>query len=149
MEAGFDKRRFGRPPEPDHTGTLMVRPTLLLLSADREIVEIVTDAAKAGWRVAEHGETEALHSLFAEPNVRLVLLDDEAIEEAERGRLLTQIRRRLPAASLLYVAGNHDELNEKRARTGGAHYYVSKPLALERFAHVLQSFMRMQQAGAP
>ncbi len=123
----------------------MVQPTLLLLSRDREIVELVADAAKPGWRVAEHRETHALHNLFAEPRIRLVILDDEAIEEAERGRLLTQIRRRLPTASLLYVAGNHDERNEKRARTGGAHYYVSKPLELERFAQVLQSFMRMHQ----
>jgi DNA-binding NarL/FixJ family response regulator len=127
----------------------MIKPTLLLLSSDQAIIEMATEAAKAGWRLTAHKETHALHDLFAEPRIGVVVLDDEAIEEAERGRLLAQIRRRLPTASLLYVAGNHDERNEKRARTGGAHYYVSKPLVKERFAHVLQSFLRLHQGGPP
>ncbi len=46
---------------------------------------------------------------------------------------------------MLYVAGNHSEVNEKRARAGGAHYYASKPLAYEQFGQVLQSFLRTQK----
>ncbi len=127
----------------------MLMPTLLLLSRDEAIAGLVADASKTGWKVAQHRETHALHSLFGEPNVRLVILDDEAVDEHDRGRLLAQIRRRIPSASLLYVAAGHTEDNEKRARTGGAHYYVSKPLALERFNHILQSFMRSQETGHP
>jgi DNA-binding response OmpR family regulator len=125
----------------------MMQPTLLLLSGDEQIAKLVTTIANAAWRVAQHLETHATHPIFAEPNVKLVILDDEAIEGPERGRLLTQIRRRMPSASLLYIAAGHDEQNEKRARTNGAHYYVSKPLSLDRFGLVLQSFMRLHEAG--
>ncbi len=126
----------------------MLLPTLLLLSHDDSLAALVEKASKTGWRVAQHRETHATHSLFAEPNVRVVILDDEAVDEHDRGRLLAQIRRRLPTASLLYIAGGHNEDNEKRARTGGAHYYVSKPLAPERFHHILASFMRSHEAAS-
>jgi len=125
----------------------MMRPTLLLLSGDEQIAKLIATVANATWRIAQYLETHAIHRILAEPHVKLVILDDEAIEEPERGRLLTQIRRRIPSASLLYVAAGHDEQNEKRARTNGAHYYVSKPLSLDRFGHVVQSFMRLHEAG--
>jgi len=46
---------------------------------------------------------------------------------------------------LLYVAGSQSEANDKRARTNGAHYYVSKPLSLELFGRVLHSFLQAPQ----
>ncbi len=86
----------------------MILPTLLLLSRDEEIGALVAAAAKAAWRVAQHHETHAADGVFEEPNVRLVILDDEAVDEHDRGRLLTQIRRRVPNAPLLYIAGGHN-----------------------------------------
>jgi response regulator of citrate/malate metabolism len=85
------------------------------------------------------------HKVFTEPNVRLVILDDQTVEESDRGWLLGQIRKHFSGTSLLYVAASHSDGNERRARTNGAHYYVSKPLLLERFGHVLESFLQTQQ----
>jgi DNA-binding response OmpR family regulator len=82
---------------------------------------------------------------FALPNVRIVILDDQAVEEDDRSWLLTRIRKRLPDASLLYIARNQSDTNEKRARSNGAHYYASKPLSFGRFGYVLQSFLRAKK----
>jgi len=82
---------------------------------------------------------------FAQPNVRLVILDDQAVEENDRSWLLTRIHKRLPGVSLLYITGDQSDTNEKRARANGAHYYVSRPLSFERFGYVLQSFLRAKK----
>jgi DNA-binding response OmpR family regulator len=86
--------------------------------------------------------------VLTQPNVRLVILDDQAVQENDRKWLLAQIGKYFSGVSLLYVAGNQSDTNEKRARTNGAHYYVSKPVSPERFAHVLQSFLRTAQVKA-
>jgi CheY-like chemotaxis protein len=121
----------------------ILAPTLLLLSDDEALAEFVLGIVKAPWRFIRHngGGARMSDGSFALPNVRLVVLDDQAVEENDRGWLLTRIHKRLPSASLLYVAGNQSDTNEKRARANGAHYYVSKPLSFERFGYVLQSFL--------
>jgi response regulator of citrate/malate metabolism len=118
-------------------------PTLLLLSDDEALAEFVLGVVKAPWRLIHQvgGGARMSDGSFAVPNVRIVILDDQAVEENDRGWLLTRIHKRLPSASLLYVAGNQSDTNEKRARANGAHYYVSKPLSFERFGYVLQSFL--------
>jgi hypothetical protein len=83
--------------------------------------------------------------VFSHPNVRLAILDDQAVVEDERGWLLAQIRRHFSGTSLLYIAGTQSDGNEKRARINGAHYYASKPLSLEQFGYVLRSFLQAQK----
>ena len=80
--------------------------------------------------------------IFSEPNVRLVILDDQLVQENDRGWLLGQIRKDFSGCSLLYVTNHHSEHNEKRARTSGVHYYTSKPISDGQFARVLQSFLQ-------
>jgi DNA-binding response OmpR family regulator len=127
-------------------GVIQLAPALLLLSDDEELTEFVRGVVKPPWRLARHAVAAcASHRVFAQPNVRIVILDDQAVEENDRGWLLTRICKRIPSASLLYVAGNHNDASEKRARGNGAHYYVSKPLSFERFGYVLQSFLRAQE----
>ena len=75
----------------------------------------------------------------------LVILDDQAVVDNERGWLLSQIRKHFSGTSLLYVAAIQTDCNEKRARTNGAHYYASKPLSFEQFGYVLRSFLRTYQ----
>jgi DNA-binding response OmpR family regulator len=121
-------------------------PTMLLLSDDQALMDFVLGVVKHPWRLilyraAAHVSREA----FAQPNVRLVVLDDQAVDENSRGMLLTQIRRRFAGTPLLYVAATQTDGNEKRARTNGAHYYASKPLSLDRFGYVLRSFLQAQQ----
>ena len=118
-------------------------PTLLLLSDDEALAKFVLEVVKPPWRLIHQDGvgTRMSDSSFALPNVRIVILDDQAVEENDRRWLLTRIHKRLPSASLLYVAGNQTDTNEKRARANGAHYYVSKPLSFERFGYVLRSFL--------
>ena len=56
--------------------------------------------------------------------------------------LLERIRRLAPRAYAIYVAARHDTETEKRARSHGVHYYMSKPIDLHRFTQVSQAFMR-------
>jgi CheY-like chemotaxis protein len=123
-------------------------PTLLLLSGDKALADLVGRIVKPPWKLFRSVIDRHLsHEVLAQPSVRLVVLDDQRIEENERKRLLAQIRKHFSGISLLYIAGSQSDANEKRARSNGAHYYVSKPLSLDRFRQVLQSFLNAQQMG--
>ena len=121
-------------------------PTLLLLSDDEALAGLVRGIVKRPWELVRQGtDGYVSHKVITQPNVRLVILDDQTVEENDRGWLLAQIRRHFSGGSLLYVASSQSDGNEKRARTNGAQYYVSKPLSLERFGYVLQSFLQAQR----
>ena len=121
-------------------------PTALLFSDDKALMDFVLGVVKHPWRLIQYrAAAHVSREAFAQPNVRLVVLDDQAVDENSRGMLLTQIRRRFAGTPLLYVAATQTDGNEKRARTNGAHYYASKPLSLDRFGYVLRSFLQAQQ----
>jgi DNA-binding response OmpR family regulator len=121
-------------------------PTVLLLSDDQALMDFVLGVVKHPWRLIQYrAAAHVSREAFAQPNVRLVVLDDQAVDENSRGMLLTQIRRRFEGTPLLYVAATQSDGNEKRARTNGAHYYASKPLSLDRFGYVLHSFLRAEE----
>ena len=121
-------------------------PSVLLLSDDEVLANFVLGIVKRPWKLVRHGADKyGSREVFTQPNVRLVILDDQAVEESDRGWLLAQIRKHFSGTSLLYVAGSQSDDNEKRARTNGAHYYSSKPLSLERFGYVLRSFLQAHQ----
>ncbi len=121
-------------------------PTLLLLSDDEALATFVLGIVKRPWKLIRHGAHKCgSREVFTQPNVRLVILDDQAVVDNERGWLLTQIRKHFSGTSLLYVAAIQTDCNEKRARTNGAHYYASKPLSFEQFGYVLRSFLRTYQ----
>ena len=125
---------------------MRLSPTVLLLSDDEGLADLVREIVKRPWKLVRQGADRYMsHKMFAHPNVRLVILDDQAVEENDRNWLLAQIRKHFSGTSLLYIAGSHSDGNEKRARTNGAHYYVSKPFSLEQFGRVLQSFLQVQQ----
>ena len=121
-------------------------PSLLLFSDDEALADLVGGIVKPPWKlVRQRADGYASREAFAQKNVRLVIVDDQAVEETDRGWLLAQIRKHLSGAALLYVASSQSDDNEKRARSNGAQYYVSRPLGLERFGHVLESFLQLQQ----
>ena len=121
-------------------------PTVLLLSDDQALTDFLGRIVQRPWKLVRHGAGKyASREVFTHPNVRLVILDDQAVEETERGWLLAQIRRHFSGTSLLYIAASQSDGNEKRARINGAHYYASKPLSLERFGYVLRSFLQARQ----
>jgi response regulator of citrate/malate metabolism len=121
-------------------------PTLLLLSDDEALAEVIGGVTKPPWKLVwQSVDGHMSRQVFAQPNVRLVVLDDQTVPESDRGWLLAQIRKHFSGNSMLYIAGGQSDANEKRARTNGAHYYISKPLSIERFRHVLQSFLQAEQ----
>jgi DNA-binding response OmpR family regulator len=123
-------------------------PGALLLSDDDELVDFVRRVVKRPWRlVQQRADKFMTREILAQPNLRLAILDDQAVDENDRGRLLAQIHRHLSGVSLLYIAGNHNDGTEKRARANGAQYYVSKPLSFDRFGQVLRSFLQAQQVS--
>ncbi len=125
---------------------VLLVPSVLLLSGDKELVDLVDRLVKHPWKLVRHEADKFMtREVLAQPNVRLVILDDEEVEENDRGWLLAQISKHFFGISLLYIANSQSEASEKRARANGAHYYVSKPLSLERFGQVLQSFLQAQQ----
>jgi len=118
-------------------------PILLLLSDDKGLASLVHGIVKRPWKLVWPDWTVfSNRQVFAQPNVRLFILDDHGVIEDDRGWLLAQIRRHFSGTPLLYIAGIQSDDNERRARTNGAHYYTSKPISLERFGYVLQSFLR-------
>lgn len=123
-----------------------IAPLLLLLSGDQSLLALMHKTVEPPWtmRVSNAGTHDGLE-LFAMPGVRVVIFDEQTVEESERGRLLSQIRKQIPTASLLYIASAQSEANERRARTSGAHYYVSKPLSYDNFGYVLQSFLKSRE----
>ena len=102
-------------------------PILALLSNDGQLMETVQGAAGSQWSVVKPGIAQLI-GLIHEPNVKLVIFDDQLVAASERGRALTEIRRCASKASIIYVAGQHDQENEKLARTGGVLFYTAKPL---------------------
>ena len=121
------------------------QPALLLLSDDAQLRGLVAETADRGWLVEQRRDPTKITDVMRRIDLRVVLLDDETVAETERGWLLAQLRRQLPGAALLYVAGHHDSLVEKRARAGGAHYYTSKPIHPSEFAEVLKSFLHLHR----
>lgn len=123
-------------------------PRALLLSDDEELVDFVRQVVKRPWGlVRQRADKFMTREVLAQPNLRLAILDDQAVDENDRGRLLAQIRKNFSGVPLLYVAGSPNDGNEKRARANGAHYYISKPLSFDRFGQVLESFLKVQMSG--
>ncbi len=125
-------------------------PTLLLLSADEALTGLVRGVVRRPWKLVRLGADKFMtREMLAQPNVRLVIVDDQTVEENDRGWMLVQIRKHFSGIPLLYVAGRQSDANEKQARTNGAQYYVSKPLSVERFGQVVRSFLQAQQVDGP
>ena len=119
---------------------------MLLISDDEALADLVLRTVKQPWKLIRSGaDGYTSQSIFTRPNVRLVVVDDQCVAENDRSWLLAQIRRRFSGTPLLYVADSHNDGNEKRARSNGAQYYDSKPLSPDRFALVLESFLRVQE----
>ena len=114
--------------------------TLVLLTSDRSLIDLVNRSIREGWRLYQVGSS-AIRESYAQPNVHLIVLDDESLEASERGWVLEKLRESLRGAALLYVSSSHDPAIERRARTSGAQYYIDKPLDESRFTLVLRSFM--------
>lgn len=118
-------------------------PILALLSNDEQLTETVQGMAGSAWSLVKPGIAR-ISSLIREPNVRLVIFDDQSVAASDRGWVLTEIRRCASKASIIYVAGEHDHENEKQARTRGVLFYTAKPLIPGDVNLLLQRLLQMQ-----
>jgi DNA-binding response OmpR family regulator len=122
--------------------TRVSAPTLVLFSADRELAALVKKIARAPWKIELCEDPAIGREALSRPSVRLVIVDDGAVDEEARGWLLDRIRKFVPQALLIYIASAHSEIDEKRARRYAAQYYTAKPLDLDRTSRVIESFIR-------
>ncbi len=118
-------------------------PTLAVLSNDDQLTEMIQGAAGSKWSVVKPAIAE-ISSLIREPNVKLVIFDDQSVPSSDRGWALTEIQRCASRASIIYVAGQHNLENEKQARTRGVLFYTAKPLIPGDVSLVLQRLLQTQ-----
>jgi DNA-binding NtrC family response regulator len=121
-------------------------PMLALLSNDEHLTETVEGAARSEWSVVKPG-MDQISTLIREPDVKVVIFDDQSVAASDRGWALTEIRRCASKASIIYVAGDHDQENEKQARTRGVLFYTAKPLIPGDVILLLQRLLQMQNGN--
>lgn len=116
-------------------------PAVLTVTRDDSLIELVTKAS--GLRDIEvRFDAPSAREFLFERNVRLVIVDDGAVADGERGWLLDQIRHRLPDAFIIYLASQHGPDVEKRARAHGVLYYTAKPVDTGRLTQVLRQLSK-------
>jgi len=93
--------------------------TILVFSRDASVLDLASRAAGDGWMLERCDDDRKFGQLLVFPQVRLVIVDDEAIEDQMRGWLLERVRTSAPQAPFVYVAGAHSDATEKRARVQG------------------------------
>ena len=118
-------------------------PTILALSDDRGLVELLLKNCGRPWKVKVTDDFSSYLKLVAEGDYRVVVVDDEKVLDADRGWLLHKIQNWMPQAFIVYIASQHTPDVERMARSRGAGYYLSKPLDTERLTHLLGGLQRM------
>jgi hypothetical protein len=94
---------------------------MLVLSEDEALAALIRLIVEPPWKLFRPVIDGRLgREVFAQPNVRLIVLDDQKVEENDRGATLAQIRKHFFGISLLYVAGSQSDDSEKLARSNGA-----------------------------
>jgi len=119
---------------------------LVLFSADKELTGLVRRTVKGPWKIELCEDPAIGREALSRPSVRLVIVDDGAVDEEARGWLLDRIRKFVPHALLIYIASAHTEADERRARGYSAQYYTAKPLDNDRIARVIESFVQTATA---
>ena len=131
---------------PTSASVRLPAPTLVLFSSDKELTALVRKSVKAPWKIELCEDPAIGREALSRPSVRLVIVDDGAVDEEARGWLLDRIRKFVPHALLIYIASTHTEADERRARGYSAQYYTAKPLDADRTARVIESFVRTASA---
>jgi DNA-binding NtrC family response regulator len=123
-------------------------PILALLSNDEQLTQTIEGVAQSEWSIIKPKIAE-ISNLVREPNVRLVIFDDQSVPASDRGHALSEIQQYASRASIIYVAGNHDHENEKQARTRGVLFYTAKPLIPGDVILLMQRLLHLQNGKKP
>ena len=117
-------------------------PTLLLLSDDKGLTDLVLRIVKQPWKLVRQGaDTDMSRKVFTQPHVRLVIFDDQVVEENDRNWLLAKIRKYFSGV-LCYTSPAAKAITTRNVRDRTAPNTTFEALSLERFGHVLQSFLQ-------
>jgi DNA-binding NtrC family response regulator len=137
------RRRAAVRPGQRKGATPSTTPTVVVVcGADKSLSTLAKEAGTASWIVELCTDAVSTRTRLSESAPQLIVIDDEAVTTDDRGWLLERIRLLAPRAYVIYVAARHDHETEKRARSHGVHYYMSKPLDPHRFTQVSQAFMK-------
>ncbi len=127
------------------SAAIETRPAIAVLSRDESILKMIAGGFNDSWILEKFDDPHEARPLLLKPGVRIVVIDDEAVDESMRGWLLDQVRKCAPQALVAYIAAIHTPENERRARKYRVQYYTSKPMDHERILRVLHSFERASQ----
>ena len=126
----------------DHRATLATAPrAVALLSRDESFIALVGQALGNGWRLDLCPEPSQVRNLLVRAGVKVVVIDERAIEEGTRGWLLDGVHKLTPDALVAYIAASHSLDLERWARSHSVSYYDSQPIDPERILRILRSFM--------
>jgi DNA-binding NtrC family response regulator len=117
-------------------------PTILALSDDHDLVELLLKNCSRQWKVKVTDDLTSYLKLVPDGECKVVVVDDERLLEADRGWLLNKIQNWLPQAFIVYIASQHNAGVERLARSRGAGYYLSKPVDSDRLTHLLSALQR-------
>ncbi|MGO9063045.1 MAG: hypothetical protein ACLQU2_37625 [Candidatus Binataceae bacterium] len=118
-------------------------PTILALSDDPDLVELLLKTCSRPWKVKVTGDFTSYLNLVPDGDCKVVVVDDEKLGQGDRGWLLNRIQNWIPRAFIIYIAAEHSADVERVARSRGAGYYLSKPLDSERLTHLLGGLQRL------
>jgi hypothetical protein len=121
----------------------MVR-VAVVFSQDESIIGLIGDGLTDGWRVDPCSEPNKARLFLQRADIGIVVIDDVAIDQPTCGWLLEQVRRWAPDALVAYIASAHTAEIERRVRSRGVQYYLSRPVDRERTLRVLHSFAIVQ-----
>jgi len=116
------------------------RRAIAVFSRDESIVRMIAEGMSDSWIMEKFTDPHDGHEFLLKPDVRIVVIDDEAIEESMRAWLLGQVRKHALHALVAYIAAIHSPETERLARAYSVQYYTSKPMDQERTLRVLHSF---------
>jgi DNA-binding NtrC family response regulator len=117
-------------------------PVVLVVTRDGELRDRVASAAPPSWVVETSADGPSSRERLAARDVRLVVIDDAALLESERGWLVDRVRQRAPDAAIVYIASSHAPELERAVRARGVLHYTSRPVDLERLDRVLGTVFR-------
>jgi len=115
--------------------------TTVVFSEDESILAMIAECLGKEWQMDRCSRPGDARAFLSRRGVGIVVIDDAAIEEPTRGWLLDQVRRLAPSALVAYIASNHAPEIERRARSLGVQYYISRPVDRDRTIRVLHSFV--------
>jgi len=115
-------------------------PVMLVVSRDSDLIKLASDSVTPPWIVEQSADHEEGWRAMVRPRVKLVVIDDDGIDETARGWLLGQTRKHAPDAMVVYIASAHNSDVERHVRAHQVQYYTSRPVDRERVHRVLASF---------